>query len=136
MTSASLRSIVDDRADFANPQRFPTADRIVVPESFAEALDTLPLDEDSYIVIITRGHVYDKNVLRQALKTRAAYIGMMGSKKKVADVSNALQAEGISAQTLAGVHMPIGLSIGAETPEEIAISIAAELIQVRADKDG
>jgi xanthine dehydrogenase accessory factor len=128
--------VVDDRAEFANPQRFPTADRIVVPESFADVLATLPVDEDSYIVIVTRGHTHDKDVLRQALKTPAAYIGMMGSKKKVADISRALEAEGVSPQTLAAVHMPIGLSIGAETPEEIAISIAAELIQVRAAKDG
>ena len=126
--------VVDDRPDFATRERFPTADRIVIPESFDGALATLPVDEDSYIVILTRGHLHDKNVLRQALKTEAGYVGMMGSDRKVAEIFRALRDEGFSPQTMAGVHAPIGLPIGAETPEEIAISIAAELIQARADK--
>jgi len=128
--------VVDDRAAFANPERFPDADRIVVPDSFARALDGLPVDEDSYVVIMTRGHLYDRAVLMQTLRTRAGYVGMIGSKKKVAETFRALQAEGFSAGDLARVHAPIGLSIGAETPEEIAISIAAELIQVRANRSG
>lgn len=126
--------VVDDRADFANGERFPTADRIVVPESFAGVVDSLPLDQDSYVVILTRGHLHDKVVLAQALKTPAGYVGMIGSKTKVARTLQALQEEGFSGDDLARVHAPIGLSIGAETPEEIAISIAAELIQVRAAK--
>ncbi len=126
--------IVDDRADFANQERFPTADRVVVPESFDAVVETLPIDGDSYVVIVTRGHAHDKNVLRQALGTRAGYVGMIGSKKKVAGVLQALRDEGFSADDIARVHAPIGLSIGAETPEEIAVSIAAELIQVRASK--
>lgn len=123
--------VVDDRSDFADPVRFPTADRIVVPPSFDGALETLPIDEDSYLVIVTRGHSQDQSVLAQALKTRARYIGMIGSKKKVADTFEALRGQGFSADDLARVHAPIGLPIGAETPEEIAVSIAAELIQVR-----
>jgi xanthine dehydrogenase accessory factor len=124
--------IVDDRADFANAERFPTADRIVVPESFSGAAGTLPIDERSYIVIVTRGHSHDTDVLAQALKTPAAYIGMIGSKTKVAKTFAALREQGYSDDDLARVHAPIGLAIGAETPEEIAVSIAAQLIQVRA----
>ncbi len=128
--------VIDDRADFANRERFPSADGIVVPESFDGVIATLPVDQDSYIVIVTRGHLHDKSVLQQALTTRARYIGMMGSKRKVAEVFRILQEGGFSSQALARVHAPIGLSIGAETPEEIAISIAAELIQVRAARAG
>jgi xanthine dehydrogenase accessory factor len=126
--------VVDDRSDFANRERFPTADRIVVPQSFAGVVDSLPLDEDSYVVIVTRGHLHDKDVLAQALKTPAGYVGMIGSKTKVARTLQALQDEGFSPDDIARVHAPIGLPIGAETPEEIAISIAAQLIQVRAAK--
>jgi xanthine dehydrogenase accessory factor len=126
--------IVDDRGDFANRERFPAADRIVVPDSFDGVVATLPVDEDSYIIIVTRGHSHDKNVLRQALPTRARYIGMIGSRAKVAEAFQILRDEGVSSDQLARVHSPIGLSIGAETPEEIAISIAAEMIQVRASK--
>ncbi len=126
--------VVDDRADFANRERFPSADRIVVPDSFAGAFGDLSVDEDSYIVIMTRGHLHDRTVLEQALRTRAGYVGMIGSKKKVAETFRALQEEGFSPDDLARVHAPIGLSIGAETPEEIAMSIAAQLIQVRANR--
>jgi xanthine dehydrogenase accessory factor len=126
--------VVDDRADFANPERFPTADRLVVPESFAGVVGTLPLDERSYVVIVTRGHSHDKSVLEQALRTPAAYIGMIGSRNKVTKIFEALLREGFTSEDLARVHAPIGLPIGAETPEEIAISIAAEVLQVRASK--
>jgi xanthine dehydrogenase accessory factor len=124
-------TIVDDRSDFASAERFPTADRIVVPESFDRVVETLPVDEDTYIVIMTRGHQYDKSILREALRTQARYVGMLGSKKKVADMSRALEQEGLSPDQIARAHAPIGAPIGGETPEEIAISIAAELIQVR-----
>lgn len=128
--------IVDDRGDFANRGRFPTADRVVVPGSFDGVVPTLPIDEDSYLVIVTRGHAYDTSVLRQALRTPARYVGMIGSRKKVAETFRTLEGEGFSPDDLARVHAPIGLSIGAETPEEIAVSIGAELIQVRAGKGG
>ncbi|MBN1320513.1 MAG: XdhC family protein [Thermoleophilia bacterium] len=124
--------VVDDRPDFASPERFPTADRLVVPASFDNVVGTLPIDEESYLVIVTRGHSHDTCVLAQSLGTKARYIGMIGSKKKVADAFRDLSGQGFSGDDLARVHAPIGLSIGAETPEEIAISIAAELIQVRA----
>ncbi len=127
--------VVDDRSDFASRERFPTADQIHIPRSFDNAVAPLSVDEDSYLVIVTRGHNHDRSVLAQALRTPAAYIGMIGSKKKVAATFAALSEEGFSKDELARVHAPIGLPIGAETPEEIAISIAAELIQVRAAKN-
>jgi xanthine dehydrogenase accessory factor len=126
--------IVDDRADFVSRERFPTADRLLVPDSFEHALDALSVDEDSYLVIMTRGHSHDRTVLAQALHTGAGYIGMIGSRKKVAEIFRALREEGFSSEALARVHAPIGLEIGSETPEEIAVSIAAELIQVRASR--
>lgn len=126
--------IVDDRSDFASPERFPDADRIVVPASFDAVVETLPVDEDSYVVIVTRGHSHDQSVLAQALRTQAGYIGMIGSRQKVANTFEALGREGCSSDDLGRVHAPIGLAIGAETPEEIAISIAAQLVQARAAK--
>ncbi|MBN1629336.1 MAG: XdhC family protein [Thermoleophilia bacterium] len=124
-------TIVDDRADFANQERFPTADRVVVPESFGTVLETLPVDADTYLVIMTRGHQFDRVLLQQALRTPARYVGMMGSKKKVADTMQSLREQGFSQEELARAHAPIGVPIGGDSPEEIAISIAAELIQVR-----
>ncbi|MCX8033338.1 MAG: XdhC/CoxI family protein [Thermoleophilia bacterium] len=125
-------TVIDDRPEFANPERFPSADRVIVCPTFEQALLDLPITKDSYLVIMTRGHQHDKTVLAQALRTPACYIGMIGSKKKVAEIFNHLQTEGISAEKLEQVHAPIGLDIGSETPEEIAVSIAAELIQERA----
>jgi len=124
-------TIVDDRADFANEARFPSADRIIVPKSFDRIMETLPVDEDTYIVIMTRGHQYDRSLIAQALRTPARYIGMMGSRKKVAEIARALAEEGLTPDEIARAHAPIGIPIGAETPEEIAVSIVAELIQVR-----
>lgn len=134
-TLGFITVVIDDRADFAHRGRFPVADRIVVPESFEGVVDSLTIDEDSYIVIVTRGHAHDQAVLAQALRTRAYYIGMIGSKAKVAGCFEALTAQGFTAGDLARVHAPIGLPIGAETPEEIAVSIAAQLIQIRAAKE-
>ena len=108
----------------------------LVPGSFDGVVDTLPIDEDSYVVIVTRGHSHDKNVLAQALRTKAGYIGMIGSKRKVAETFRALSDEGFAPADLARVRAPIGLAIGAETPEEIAISVAAQLVQVRTAKNG
>jgi xanthine dehydrogenase accessory factor len=125
-------TVVDDRANFANSERFPTADGVLVVDSFEGAVEQLPIDDDSYIVIVTRGHLHDRGVLEQALRTPAAYIGMIGSRKKIAQTFEALHQRGFSDADLARVHSPIGLPIGAETPEEIAVSIAAEMIQTRA----
>ncbi len=125
-------TVLDDREDFAHRRHFPTADRIVVLESFHAALDGLPINENTCLVIVTRGHAHDKGVLGQALSTRAGYIGMIGSLKKRDAIYAALAQEGFTDRDLERVHCPVGLPIGAETPEEIAVSITAELIQVRA----
>jgi xanthine dehydrogenase accessory factor len=128
--------IIDDRADFANRGRFPTADEVVVLDSLESGVDGLGIDGDSYVVIVTRGHVFDQAVLAQALRTDACYIGMIGSRKKVAAIFDALRAQGFSDADIERVHAPIGLPIGGETPGEIAISIAAQLVQTRAKVRG
>ena len=127
--------VLDDRAEFANLERFPTADDIRVPASLDTAFTNLAIDRDSYIVIVTRGHRHDKTVLQQALRTEAGYIGMIGSKGKRDAVYQALLDEGFNRAELERVHSPIGLKIGGDTPEEIAVSIVAELIKERAAQD-
>ncbi len=125
--------VIDDREEFANAERFPESSSIYIIKDFGRALEGLKIDEDSFIVIITRGHKYDRNVLEQALKTKAGYIGMISSRKKREAIYKALINSGSAkVEDLERVHSPIGLDIGAETPEEIAVSIVAELIQVRA----
>lgn len=126
---------VDDRAEFANPERLPSADQVVVLDSFDKALATLPIDEDSYLVIVTRGHAHDKTVLAQALKTKAGYIGMIGSRRKTNLIYQALLTEGFTREDLQRVRAPIGLAIGGETPEEIGVSIIGEMIQIRNRKE-
>ena len=122
--------VMDDRHEFANEKRFPMAEVHVV-ENFENCFEQFSIDHRSYIVIMTRGHIYDRNLLDQALKTPAAYIGMIGSSSKRKAIYDYLLARGVSRDRLDGVHAPIGLDIGAKTPEEIAVSIIAELIQVR-----
>lgn len=124
--------VLDDRAEFANRERFVSADDIVVLSSFENAMADLAIDENSYIVIVTRGHAHDTTLLGQALATRAGYVGMIGSRRKCNAVYHALEKEGVAAEAFERVHAPIGLAIAAETPEEIAVSITAELIAVRA----
>ncbi len=124
--------VLDDRQEWANRARFETADEIRVPPSMERAFEDLGVDEDSSIVIVTRGHLGDKVVLARALETPAAYVGMIGSRRKRDLVYKELEGEGVKPEELARVHSPIGLSIGADTPEEIAVSIVAELIQERA----
>lgn len=123
--------IVDDRAEFASAERFPSAVDIRVINDFNRALEGLDIDADSFIVILTRGHRYDRIVLSQALKTGAGYIGMISSREKRDAIYRALLAEGVAEEELARVHSPIGLAISARTPQEIAVSIVAELISVR-----
>jgi xanthine dehydrogenase accessory factor len=125
--------VLDDRREFANNQRFPTAGRVIVLDNFEQALEGLDIDRDSYLVIVTRGHAHDKTVLGQALKTSAGYIGMIGSRRKRDTIYRALFSEGFSEKDIARVYCPIGLEIEAETPEEIAVSVVAELIKARAE---
>jgi len=122
--------VMDDRAEFASRERYPMAREVRVVESFENCLDEMGIDD--YVVIVTRGHLHDRDVLAQALKTEAGYVGMIGSRSKREAVYASLRKEGFSDADLARVHNPIGLPIGADTPEEIAISIVGELIQVRA----
>lgn len=130
--------VLDDREEFANRERFPEADGVVVVDSFLTAYQEkttgklLETDEDSYIIIVTRGHSGDYDVLKQTLTRPNAYIGMIGSKGKVAELYRMLKEDGFSQAELDRVYSPIGLSIFAETPEEIAISIVAEMVKVRA----
>ncbi len=128
-------TVIDDRGDFADPHLFPEA-REVLERRFEDVMDGLPVDGSSYLVIVTRGHSYDKEVLAQALKTNARYIGMIGSRRKRDIIYAKLLEEGFTGEDIARVHSPIGLTIGAETPEEIAVSIVGELIQERAGKKG
>jgi len=127
--------VLDDRPDFANRERFPGADEVVVLDSFDRALAGLEINEDSYLVLVTRGHAHDKVLLRQALGTKAGYIGMIGSRTKRDSLYDALCSEGFARDEFERVSSPIGLEIGAETPEEIAVSIVAELIRARAQRN-
>ncbi|THB68952.1 MAG: XdhC/CoxI family protein [Desulfovibrio sp.] len=124
--------VLDDRADFANAERFPEASEIRVIDSFAACFTGLEVDSDSSLVIVTRGHVHDKTVLEQALATPAGYVGMIGSRSKRDAIYAALLEQGVEQRDIHRVHCPIGISIGADTPEEIAVSIVAELVQERA----
>jgi xanthine dehydrogenase accessory factor len=126
--------IIDDRPEFADPEKFSDAVK-VHQYAFEGVIEKIPVGESSYIVIVTRGHIHDKTVLGQCLRTKARYIGMIGSRRKKAMIYEKLLEEGFTRKDLDQVHAPIGLDIGAETPEEIAVSIVAELIQVRAGKE-
>jgi xanthine dehydrogenase accessory factor len=123
--------VLDDRASFANEARFPMADRVIAAP-FESALREFPLDEDTYVVLVTRGHQHDVPSLLAVLERPAAYIGMIGSRRRVQAVFRLLAEEkGIPAARFARVYSPIGLDIGSETPAEIAVSIMAEIVKVR-----
>ncbi len=124
-------TVIDDRPEFANTERFPDADELIVSD-FNTVFEKLKVSKNSYILIITRGHIHDKTVLQQALSTPAGYIGMIGSTRKRNLIYEDLITQGIKKQRLESVFSPVGLDINAETPEEIAVSIVAELIKVRA----
>lgn len=125
--------VVDDRAEYANEDRFPQADEIVVLDEFKGCCDRLGIGDDAFIVIVTRGHLHDRTVLEESLKTNARYIGMIGSKSKRDKIYEALLSNGCSQQDIDRCHCPIGIGIGGQTPEEIAVSICAELIKVRSE---
>jgi xanthine dehydrogenase accessory factor len=124
--------VIDDREMFANRERFPEADEVIVSE-FEKCFERLNIDESSYVVIVTRGHLYDGIVLGQALESKARYIGMIGSRKKIGTLYQSLIEKGTPKELLRLVHAPIGIDINSETPEEIAVSIVAELIKVRGE---
>lgn len=130
-----LTHVLDDRQEFANRERFPTATEVKVIDDYYSAFDGLETDENSYIIIVTRGHSWDYEVLKAALKEKYAYIGMIGSQRKNRTIFDKLIKDGFSEEDLKIVHAPIGLKIGAETPEEIAISIVSEIIQVKSEHE-
>jgi xanthine dehydrogenase accessory factor len=121
--------IVDDREAFANKERFPMATDLYT--SYEDGFEKIQPNSSSYVVIVTRGHKDDMRVLAWAVNTKARYIGMIGSKRKVISVFKALEKEGYLPEKFERVYAPVGLEIGALTPEEIAVSITAELIAVR-----
>jgi xanthine dehydrogenase accessory factor len=122
--------VTDDRSSYATQERFPAA-REVRALDFDDATRNLDPNESSYIVIVTRGHRDDMRLLRWAVQTRSRYVGMIGSKRKVIKISKALQEEGLPSHLFDRVHAPVGIDIGAVTPEEIAVAITAELIAIR-----
>ena len=122
--------IVDDREAFANPERFPEADETYADE-YEAVFPKLPVTSTSYLIIVTRGHRDDMRVLRWAVGTPAKYIAMIGSKRKTISVIHELEKEGFPREAFEKIFAPMGLEIGAESPEEIAISVVAEMIAVR-----
>ena len=127
-------TVVDDRPSFANSARFSTADTIICND-FEHAIDAVNINPQTSVVIITRGHRYDKVCLRKVINLPAAYIGMIGSRKRVKALISELEEEGVPSDQLQKMYSPIGLKIGAETPEEIAVSILGELIKVQRELD-
>ncbi|NIR44659.1 MAG: hypothetical protein GWN99_10170 [Gemmatimonadetes bacterium] len=130
-------TVADDRPEYANTGSFPEAARVEVID-FSEPFQKIDVTERSYVVLVTRGHKYDYDCILELLRMQArpAYLGMIGSRRRVRAAFEALVADGVDPARLEGVHAPIGLDIGAETPEEIALSIAAELVAVRRGGSG
>ena len=123
-------TVLDDRAEFANRERFPMAQHVIVDEVGA-ALDALTLDASTAVVLVSRGHRVDEEALRHVVGRGAGYVGMIGSRRRTRTVLDHLAAEGFPTEALAAVSTPVGLDIGAETPEEIAVSILAEITMLR-----
>jgi xanthine dehydrogenase accessory factor len=123
-------TVIDDRPEFANTERFPMAESVLCGD-IDEILDETRVDETTFVVLVSRGHQVDTLALRHVAERGAAYVGMIGSRRRTGTVLQQLAADGIDADALARVHTPIGLDIGAETPEEIALSILAEIVLVR-----
>jgi xanthine dehydrogenase accessory factor len=126
--------IVDDRESFANRERFPEAEEIHAAE-YEQVFPKLSVNESSYLIIVTRGHKDDLRVLRLAAATPARYVAMIGSRRKVIEIVKELEKDGVPAPALERIHAPMGLDIGAITPEEIAVSVVAEMIAVRRNAD-
>lgn len=126
-------TVLDDRSDFAQPSRFPNCE--VVAENFTIALRDMSFGSSTYVVIITRGHEHDVDCLAEILQKETAYVGLIGSRRRVRFVLEWLEKKGFAQQRLKEVFTPIGIPIGAESPEEIALSIVSELVCVRRKGD-
>lgn len=127
--------VLDDRKEFANVTRFPDADSIQVSD-YKNGLDKFHIGANSFVVIATRGHRYDDAALESALKTKASYVGLLGSRRKTILIYEALLRRGFTLEDIARVRAPIGLDIGARTPEEIAISVISEILMYRLGGNG
>ncbi len=123
-------SVVDDRASFANRERFPEVEETIVAP-FEKSLDAFDVTENSFILIVTRGHGSDQVVLEKAIQTPARYVGLVGSRRKIRIILKNLLDQGIPPEDFSRLYAPIGLEIGSETPQEIAVSVVAELIALR-----
>jgi xanthine dehydrogenase accessory factor len=127
--------VVDEMEEYASPERFPDAARIV--DSFdPRDWEGVPLDERTYLVIVTRDHAVDQRLLEAVIGCDLAYLGLIGSRRKIEMFRHRLVAKGVDPARFERLHAPIGLDIGADTPEEIAVAIVAELIQIRAARRG
>lgn len=120
-------TVIDDRPEFANRQRFPGAKRVIC-EYFTKALEQITFDDNTAVIVVTRGHRYDLDCLRKIAGQRAGYLGMIGSYRRVKAVLQLLKEEGVSREWLNDIKTPIGLDLGGQTPAEIALSIAAEVV--------
>jgi len=123
-------TVIDDRSDFASARRFPEAAQIIVAD-VGETLGALPIDQNTYVVLVTRAHAFDEKALEQVLNTDARYIGMIGSRRRVLVVYRKMMSLGFSGDSLRRVYAPIGLDFGARTAEEIALAIVAEAVKVK-----
>ena len=128
-------AVMDDREMYANPERFPMADKVMAGD-FEAMLRDFPITSTTYVVMVSRGHKQDEVALRSVLGRGARYVGMIGSKRRVSTVLRHMAEQGVSIEELERVYTPIGFDLGAETPEEIAVSIVAELIAVRRGGSG
>lgn len=124
-------TVIDDRADFASREKFPNAEIRLIADDFVAALRSLRITPATHIVIVTRGHRHDEICLHEVIDKPARYIGMIGSRRRTTTIRERLKREGVAPELLRQVHAPIGLDIGALTPEEIALAILAEIVLVR-----
>ncbi len=126
-------TVIDDRSSFANRERFPDADQLVV-ESFENALEQIVLDVNTWVLLVTRGHKYDYLCLERLIDKELAFLGMMGSKSRAAVTRKQLLEAGFSKDQVAKLHCPVGLNIGGQSPEELAVSIASQIIAIKGGK--
>jgi xanthine dehydrogenase accessory factor len=129
-------TVIDDRADFASRERFPDQKIKLIASDFVAALQSLQITPASHVVLVTRGHKHDEICLREVINRPARYIGMIGSRRRTTTIRAHLKREGIADELLRRIYAPIGLDIGAQTPEEIALAILAEIIMIRRGGDG
>lgn len=127
-------TVIDDREEFANKERFPEVDNVIC-DNFTNALDSINFNKNSYFVVVTRGHRADQECIEKILKNEFRYLGMIGSKGKVANSINQLLQKGYTTEDINRLNAPIGLSIGAKTPAEISVSIMAQIIQEKNNKN-